>query len=74
MTRSHEAPPADDINNATRQAKRSNGGARQRSRFKLIHVRDIHYDPMEDHWLIDGLLPMTGLATIWGKYKATRLS
>ncbi|SEP45330.1 AAA domain-containing protein [Rhodospirillales bacterium URHD0017] len=50
--------------------KRAKRSKRQRSRFKLIPVRDIHYDPMDDHWLIDGLLPMTGLATIWGKYKS----
>jgi hypothetical protein len=49
---------------------KSNGSAKLGPKFKLIHVRDIHYDPMDDHWLIDGLLPMTGLATIWGKYKS----
>ena len=46
------------------------GSAKLKPKFKLIPVRDIHYDPMDDHWLIDGLLPMTGLATIWGKYKS----
>ena len=39
-------------------------------KFTLIPVRSIRYDPKDDHWLIDGLLPMTGLAAIWGKYKS----
>jgi hypothetical protein len=46
------------------------GGSAKLRKFKLTPVSDISYDPKSDHWLIDGLLATTGLATIWGKYKS----
>ena len=75
MTQTHEPPPAEEIDRANRRAEYkpdSNGKAKSNGklRFELIPVKDIRYDPKDDHWLVDGLLPMTGLAAVWGKYKS----
>ena len=75
MTQTHEPPPAEEIDRANRRAEYkpdSNGQAKSNGklRFELIPVKDIRYDPKDDHWLVDGLLPMTGLAVVWGKYKS----
>jgi hypothetical protein len=82
MRQTHHTPGADDVEGATKRAEREtkgNGkgagpgggnGTKSKLQFQLIKVKDIHYDPMDDHWLVDGLLPVTGLAAIWGKYKS----
>ena len=42
-----------------------------RSRFKVISVADIKFDPSADAGgLVDGLLPTTGVAQLYGRWKS----
>lgn len=55
---------------APRQAPTDDGAPQQRQRFKLIPWSDFAATPTADSWLVDKLLPRTGLAVLFGRSKS----
>jgi hypothetical protein len=59
----------DGLREAFDEAKGGNGADKRRRRFTLTPWDNIDYDPKQPAWVVHGLLPTTGVAVIYGKWK-----